>query len=216
MNLACYRSAPSPHRKFATILRPDTNVVSIPRPIDSAMKLRLARLVQAGSFHHSATLDSYARDASDLLVSIQDSALKTFLAEDIGYLASQFGLVLGRRHLHAQLFVQESDGCRKLHADTVTIRMLCTYTGPGTDWLPNQDVVRKYLRAAAVDAETANQRIIRKGAVLRRCEPGEVLLLKGNAYPGNAKRGAAHRSPPLGSSGVSRLVLKIDEHPCGC
>ena len=139
-----------------------------------------------------------------------------YLATDIRFLASQLGAILGRRHLHARLFVKRSDGCRKIHADNVSIRLLCTYAGPGTDWLPDEDLVRAHLRPSRLDIDVANRRVLRPGATLRRCSPGEVLLLKGHAYPGNAGRGAAHRSPPLGSSGVARLVLKIDEHPCGC
>ena len=216
MYLACHRSTLSPRRTFANILRSDTNVVSIPRPLEASMKVRLTKLAQQCTFSHAATLDAIATDASELLVSVQDDAVREFLASDICHLASQMGAVLGRRHLHAQLFVQRSDGCRKFHADDVTVRLLCTYAGPGTVWLKNKDIVRKYLGPANVDIETANRRILRKGAKLQRCEPGEVLLLKGNAHAGNAGRGAAHRSPPLGSSGVARLVLKIDENPCGC
>ena len=151
-----------------------------------------------------------------MLAPIRDAAVADFLEADIGYLARQFGAVLGRRHVQASLEIQRTDGCRKIHADTVTVRLLCTYAGPGTDWLPDADLVREHLVPGTLDTETANRLVIREGGALRRCEPGEVLLLKGHTFPGNAGRGAAHRSPPIEASGVSRLVLKLDEHRCGC
>lgn len=216
MEPARHHTKPSPRPAFATILQPDTNVVSIPRPLYPFMKMRLEALAQRVTFNHTASLDTTDPDVGSLLASIPDSAERRFLAADIRHLAQQLGAVLARQHVRARLFVQRSDGCRKIHADNVTVRLLCTYAGPGTDWLPNEDVVRKYLVLADVDADTANRRIIRENRAPRRCTPGEVLLLKGNAHPGNAGRGAAHRSPPLGSSGVARLVLKIDADRCGC
>ena len=218
MKLATSRPKPSlsPPRAFADILRPEINVVSVPRPIDPALQLRLVNVAQQTWFDHEATLDVVDTDPSPLLVGIEDERVRSFLAEDIGHLARQLGAILGRKHVHARLYVKRTDGCRKIHADNVTIRLLCTYAGPGTDWLPNEDVVRAFLGANNPNIEQANRRVIRKGAVLRRCELGEVLLLKGGAYPGNETFGAAHRAPPLGRSGVSRLVLRIDENPCGC
>lgn len=216
MQLAHSQSTPPPRPAFAAILRPDANVVSIPRPIDPSLRTQLAQLAQRSEFRHEARLDTITTDVRDLLVSIDNEAARAFLAEDIRDLAQQFGAVLGRRHLHAELSIQRSDACRKIHTDYVSIRLLCTYAGPGTDWLPNRDFVRRHLGRADVDVETANRLMVREGAELRRCAAGEVLLLKGESYPGNEGRGAAHRSPPLGTSGVARLVLKIDEHRCGC
>ena len=213
MYLACRRPRPVARPEFARILRPDISVINITRPLDTALLDGLAHLAQVEHFHHGARLSTINTDPSDLLVSVHDETLRTFLADDIRLLAGQLGVLLNRQHLHAQLFIQRSDGCRKIHADNVSIRLLCTYAGPGTDWLPDQDVNRKYLGASKLNATAANKRIIRRGSTLRRTVPGEVLLLKGNAHPGNAGRGAAHRSPPLGASSAARLVLKIGMKP---
>ena len=204
------------HATFATILRPDINVVSIPRPLAPRIREGLEQVAAESTFAHEAQLDTKAPDARSLLESVDDKVLRQFLAEDIGFLTQKLGAILDRRHLHAKLFVQRSDGCRKIHTDYVKIRLLCTYAGPGTEWLPEENLVRKWLGPSDVDTHTANLRILREGTEPRRCEPAEILLLKGEAHPGNAGRGAAHRSPPLGSSGLSRLVLKIDEARCGC
>ena len=198
------------------ILRPDVNVVSVPRRLEPSLEAKLTKLAQCSSFSHSATLEATSPDVGPLLASIAEGPVRDFLAEEIRFLAGQLGAVLAQQHLGARLYVTRSDGCRKIHADNVTIRLLCTYAGPGTEWLSEDDLVRSSLRPSQRDAESHNRAVIRKGGALRRCAPGEVLLLKGHTFPGNAGRGAAHRSPPLGSSGVARLVLKIDEGRCGC
>ena len=64
-----------------------------------------------------------------------------------------FGALLGRKHIHAGLSVQRTDGCRKIHTDFVSLRLLCTYAGPGTDWLPNEDLVREHLGRTDVDVD---------------------------------------------------------------
>ena len=138
------------------------------------------------------------------------------MESDIEELARQLGELLDCQHLRAYLYTQRTDGCRKIHTDNVPLRLICTYAGPGTDWLLNDDVVRDKLGPSELDAEIANRQVVRKGAVLQRSAPGEVLLLKGDAYPGNFGFGAAHRSPPLEATGATRLVLKIDRDRCGC
>ncbi|MEO0602194.1 MAG: DUF1826 domain-containing protein [Myxococcota bacterium] len=211
-----HRTTPLSRSALEAILDRDTNIVSLPRSVDPSMRAALVQTAQRSTFRHAACLDTSSPDVGDLLADIQDQAVADFLAADIGHLAQLFGATLGRRHLHAELAVQRTDGCRKIHADYVTVRMLCTYAGPGTEWLPDEHLVRKHLGASDLDLDDANRLVVRWGADVQRCEIGEVLLLKGHAYPGNAGRGAAHRSPPLGSSGVARLLLKIDEHSCGC
>ena len=178
--------------------------------------MRLQALAQVKQFAHSARLDMAAIDPSPLLASVQHAEDRRFLKSDIEELASQLGELLGCRHLRAYLYTQRTDGCRKIHTDNVTLRLICTYAGPGTDWLRNEDVVREKLVPSELDAEIANRQVVKDGAVLQRSASGEVLLLKGDAYPGNSGFGAAHRSPPLEATAATRLVLKIDRDRCGC
>ena len=207
---------PSIRPEFAAILPVDNNVVSIPRTLDPSMVERLHRLSKGKGFAHRVRLDASAMDVSPLLRSIPDEADKAFLRDDITDLAHQLASLLDCLHLDAQLYTQRSDGCRKIHSDYVSLRIMCTYAGPGTDWLPESDLVREHLGPSKLDAETANLKVIREGARLQRCGTGDILLLKGERFPGNLGRGAAHRSPPLEADGATRVVLKIDQARCGC
>ena len=216
MNASPQLQIPSIRAEFAAILPADSNVVSIPRTLAPSMVERLDRLSKGKGFAHRVRLDASAMDVTPLLRSIPDEADRAFLRDDITDLAHQLAVLLDCRHLDAQLYTQRSDGCRKIHSDNVPLRIMCTYAGPGTDWLPESDLVREHLGPSELDAETANRRVIREGSRLQRCGVGDILLLKGDRFPGNLGRGAAHRSPPLEADGATRVVLKIDQARCGC
>lgn len=154
-------------------------------------------------------------DVDPLLTEVRDPAARAFLAKDIRAIVTAFGQLLARRHVHARLTLVDDDACRKLHTDNVTIRLICTYAGPATEWVRDADVLRENLCRIDVDVDTANRSILRRPDALQRAQPGDVLLLKGEAYPGNRGRGAVHRSPPIRDRGLRRLVLGLDEHELG-
>ncbi len=93
----------------------------------------------------------------------------------------------------------ESAMCPRWHVDRVPIRMLCTYTGPGTEWLEDQGVDK---------ARFSDPEIV--GGVCQRAARGEVVLLKGALWQGNAGFGAIHRSPAIASGEQRRMLLTLD------
>lgn len=110
------------------------------------------------------------------------------LAEDIGLLARRHAGLTGEDRLRLRLDVIETDACRRFHADFVTLRLLCTYVGPGTQWC----------RADAIDA-------------VRDVPTGAVGVFKGRLLLDPPP--LLHRSPPISASGERRLVLAIDPLP---
>lgn len=110
------------------------------------------------------------------------------LARDIELLVRRHAALTGEDRLRLKLEVIETDACRRFHADYVTLRMLCTYVGPGTQWC----------RTVAPDAicEVPTDAVgVFKGRVL--LDPPTVL----------------HRSPPIVATGRRRLMLTIDPLP---
>jgi hypothetical protein len=98
-----------------------------------------------------------------------------------------------------RLEVIDSDACRKFHCDYVTLRLIVTLAGPGTQWLDNGDALRLY---AGDDLATLR---------IRDIATGHVALFKGREWaPDDA---IVHRSPPIAGSGQQRLVLVIDPAP---
>ena len=89
--------------------------------------------------------------------------------------------------------------CPRWHVDRVPIRMLCTYAGPGTEWLENQGVDKRTL---------SNQELV--DSPCQRASLGEVVILKGALWQGNEGLGAIHRSPAITSDEKQRMLLTLD------
>lgn len=203
-------------RSFARFLERRENLLQLERTLVPSAARALEEVAHGDLFEHSATLDVARLDPSELLQPVSNPLARRFLAQDIVVFARDFGAALGRRHLHVQLAVLAHDGCRKFHTDNVTVRLLCTYAGPGTQWVRNEDAVRDNLGRTDVDLDTANRSVLRVADAVRQCNTGDVLLLKGEAFAGNHGFGVVHRSPPIAERSLRRLVFKIDERPCGC
>jgi hypothetical protein len=93
----------------------------------------------------------------------------------------------------------ENAMCPRWHVDHVPIRLLCTYAGPGTEWLDNQGVDKRKLS----DPEIA-------AGACQRAVSGEVVLLKGALWQGNTGFGAIHRSPAMAPGEQPRMLLTLD------
>jgi len=141
------------------------------------------------------------------LPSTVSADLELDIREQARAFARAVGAVADVSRLHLKLEVLNTTTCPKWHADYVTARMLCTYVGPGTQYIPNEAVQRKKLEAV-VRAQDSKHEV--------QVAAGDLLLLKGHGWPGFHGKGAVHRSPQILESQL-RLVLTIDDaHAPGC
>lgn len=167
------------------IARPKAALVIWWRSLPDDLRLRLAALDLdtiddvSVDIDADAPLDSTLRDAG------YPGAVVVPLAGDIGLLIRRHAALTGEDRLSLRLEVVETDACRRFHADYVTLRLLCTYAGPGTQWC----------RAAASDA-------------ICEVPTGAVGVFKGRMLL--APPTVLHRSPPIVATGERRLVLAID------
>ena len=125
------------------------------------------------------------------------------LLEDILNLLGLFEQVTKASSFRVLLAAISTNMCPRYHADNNELRMLCTYYGPGTLWLPNNAVDRKaYLTGKG------NQNIVSDENLVQQVATGDVVILKGALYPGATP--VLHRSPNIEKSGEERLSLSID------
>jgi hypothetical protein len=115
------------------------------------------------------------------------------IAPDILDLANRFAAVMHLNEVEIRLEHVTTNACKKFHGDYVTARLICTYVGPGTQWLDGAD---------AEDCGCGEPHNI------QQMKAGEVGLFKGRiwseTYP------AIHRSPPIEGTGAGRLMLVIN------
>ena len=95
--------------------------------------------------------------------------------------------------------------CRRFHTDLNYIRMLCTYSGPGTLWLSENNLNREALN----DLESNNS-IVVNNDLINQVRTGSVAILKGGLYPRKGTKAIVHRSPNIQESQQKRLLLRID------
>jgi hypothetical protein len=127
------------------------------------------------------------------------------LLSDVGRLASTYAGLAARTALHLKLERVSRDKCPLFHTDFVTLRLLTSYSGPGTEWLPEHAVDRRALGSGS------NDQIITDRRKIRHLNPFWVGFLKGEAFGPAEGHGCVHRSPLVESRGVARLLLTIDD-----
>ena len=104
-----------------------------------------------------------------------------WLADDIADLIARYAATLDLADVALRLEIIDTDACRRFHADVVTARAICTYRGPGTQWLDD--------------------------AAIRDLGTGDVGLMKGRLW---SNQPLVHRSPPIAQTGQWRLVLVLN------
>ncbi|WP_420414366.1 DUF1826 domain-containing protein [Roseibium sp.] len=112
------------------------------------------------------------------------------LASDVGALAVMMARILDVQTVRVRLDVADDVMCPKFHIDLVPARLLCTYRGAGTEYVP-------------ASSEHDPKRI-------RQLKRGAVGLFRGALWQGDDVTGILHRSPEITPEDGPRLLLVID------
>ena len=91
-------------------------------------------------------------------------------------------------------------GCRRYHVDNVSKRLLVTYAGQGTEWIPNNSADRR-----AYEAGEPNKNIIRNKNDINFIDEWSIAIFKGGSD------GILHRTPDTALNGPS-ILMRLD-HP---
>ena len=123
--------------------------------------------------------------------------LANWLAASAAFLARLYGELADAEQIRLRLETITDDSCERFHVDNVRLRLLCTYRGPGTEYLDPKSVAHASAKGAVPPA------------AVRHLDRGAVALIRGSRDP--ARSGLVHRSPPIAGTGAVRLLLVIDE-----
>lgn len=134
------------------------------------------------------------------------------LEEDLTTLVELFSILADTERVGVRVGLTDRRMCPRFHVDRVTLRLVTTLAGPGTEFLDDLDVDRRYLGRGAACRPDDGSGLLRPGAVVHRARSRDVVLLKGEIWPDNEGRGAVHRSPAH-AAGEWRLVVTLDELP---
>lgn len=164
---------------WPAVARADVPLVLEPR--DPAPFAQAAeRLIDAMPF--ALRVEGEAATIGDAL-----AALSPVLRADTAMLAARFAALMGVDSVRVRVEAISGDACRKFHADYTDLRLITSWAGPGTDWLP----------PGAAETE------------FERVPTGWIGLFKGHLFA-DGHPPCIHRSPPIAATGDRRLVLVID------
>ncbi len=204
---------PTPHLLSANfdvlgqITEPDVNLCVWQRPVQDEILNEICRLRpnQLRDVRRQTSLQTFDDDVRESLLEggLDPREFRRFL-EDLTLIAAPFFEVVKGHETKFRLLTTDQDDCRRFHVDYRHLRLLCTYQGPGTEWLSDEQVDRD-----AYENGGSNEKIIRFGEP-SRLEPFWVGILKDDAYPNNQGKGLVHRSPPVSGSGQTRVVFCLD------
>lgn len=121
------------------------------------------------------------------------------LRRELAFLLELYGDLLGCEAIGLRVERLERAMCPGWHVDRTGIRLLCTWCGPGTEWLDDPRIDPRGLPGTAAGAPATGQ-----------AQPFDILLLKGSAWQGNAAGGAIHRSPQVDQGSGPRILVALD------
>ncbi|RKT45456.1 DUF1826 domain-containing protein [Thiocapsa rosea] len=121
------------------------------------------------------------------------------LRRELTFLLELYADLLGCEAIGLRIERLERAMCPRWHVDRTGIRLLCTWCGPGTEWLDDPRIDPLGLPGSAAGAPATGQ-----------ARPFDILLLKGSAWQGNAAGGAIHRSPQVAPNSGPRILVALD------
>eukprot|EP00241_Pyramimonas_parkeae_P012644 CAMPEP_0114240872 /NCGR_PEP_ID=MMETSP0058-20121206/9335_1 /TAXON_ID=36894 /ORGANISM="Pyramimonas parkeae, CCMP726" /LENGTH=274 /DNA_ID=CAMNT_0001353369 /DNA_START=109 /DNA_END=933 /DNA_ORIENTATION=+ len=188
---------------------------SVPKEVQELREL----LEVVGDFSSTSVFNVTDLDMNKLQLreyGVPDGPQLVAFEKDVAMLVKDFAVLTGLEKVAVQVTLTRGTMCSKLHVDNVGLRLLRTYFGPGTEWVASpalSRVLSESLRFGGNSITDALKALVSTISPIERAEQGEVVLLKGQAFPGAMGRAIVHRSPLLSSSeqGQLRLLVKIDD-----
>ena len=131
------------------------------------------------------------------------------LSHDITQLVEMFCCLFGLNRVGLRLNSLDKAMCPKFHCDKIQCRLVTTYYGNGTQWLPNHLVDRDQLGFKSHGLIDGKSGVYRSEFDIQQLQLGDVALLKGENWQDNSGSGIVHRSPDV-RKGEKRLMLTLD------
>lgn len=175
----------------------DVNIAIYERDT-SGLKNEIDHLLKANiEFRSSGTINAIVNEMTSLI----DPKQYSVMIQDIKECLYHFNEISNAKSFRLLLATVNTNMCRKFHTDINDLRMLCTYSGPGTLWLTDENINPK---------ASASKSIVIDEKKIQQVKTGAVVLLKGALYPQYNTKTVVHRSPTIEETGEKRLLLRID------
>jgi Protein of unknown function (DUF1826) len=196
-------------RALSAVASPECEAVWVDRPADRALERYLDAMARTtplpGRWLTQWEIgDALALDGWPVVPG------RDIFEADLTRLAGTLCLLFGCRQAKIRIEVTTQTTCPRFHVDNVAARLLCTYRGPGTEYLEGRCADRSRLGPGNGGMSDEASGLIRDAQGIHHIPAFSVAILKGERWPGNASRGAIHRSPAVPAGSGPRVMAAID------
>lgn len=193
---------------FSDIYQEGINIMTWQRDLSVSLKNSINKfLISKPNFQSSLTVTP--QNVSPFLYDEFGSTEQSELVENIAELVDMFCYLLETSHVGLRLTSLDRAMCPKFHVDRVPCRLVTTYQGIATQWLPHHLVNRTKLGLGSKGLPDSESGLYQHQNDIQQLKCGDVALLKGETWFNNENAGLVHRSPAL-SEGETRLLLTLD------
>ncbi|MEL7023066.1 MAG: DUF1826 domain-containing protein [Pseudomonadota bacterium] len=130
------------------------------------------------------------------------------LVSDVVDLIEMFCCLFDIERVGLRLTTLSRAMCPKFHVDHLPCRLVTTYQGVGSEWIPEARVNRSRLLTGD-DGSYDTAKPYSDEEDIEQLSAGDVAILKGSGWLGNEHAGIVHRSPAV-EAGENRLLMTLD------
>ncbi len=192
-------------KQLSQVQSPAVNLVLLKRSLSRPLATWARRVARSATFNHMLAVGPGLSLRTQLLTIVPQGAGREAFADDLARLARVFRGLTSSGWARLKIECVSTDACKKFHVDNVTIRMICTYTGPGTQFIAEHALNRAHMVPGMMSPP------LQPGGTIEQLAAGDLGIMKGVRSAANARWGCVHRSPPIEAEGLRRLVVTLDE-----
>ncbi|MEM9208964.1 MAG: DUF1826 domain-containing protein [Pseudomonadota bacterium] len=193
---------------FADIFRDDVNIAIWQRDISASLREVVGRFLDQFPYLEKAFTVAPA-DASAAVISVTNGKAPLELADEVAELVDMFCYLFDLKRAGLRLAALNRAMCPRFHVDRIPCRLVTTYHGVATEWLPHHAIGRATPGPGSQRQPGFAPGLYADLTDTRHLSCGDVALLKGSLWDGNEHGGLVHRSPEV-PAGESRLMLSLD------
>ncbi|NRF13330.1 DUF1826 domain-containing protein [Vibrio coralliilyticus] len=190
------------------IYQDEVNIVIWRRHFDQAFVDDVSQFVAANP-NLSKSLTLSPESAYEALDYATDGTAPKKLLENMAELVDMFCYLFDIEQAGLRLATLSGAMCPRFHVDQVPCRLVTTYHGVATQWLPNHVLDRTKLGRGANGQPDSVSGLYHQESDIQQLVCGDVALLKGGRWEGNEETGLVHRSPS-NVSDQPRLLMTLD------
>ena len=197
------------HSVLTNIYQPEHNIVVWQRSLSDDLRAHIAHCVEQNprlNLEKTINVDSVDADINAVLLPL---GFNDELTENIVSLVDMFSCLFELKRVGLRLKVLEQAMCPRFHVDWVPCRLVTSFCGVGTQWIPHTQVDRTKLGAGNNGLSDDQSGLYQDQSCIHGISSGDVALLKGEGWFDNEGVGIVHRSPP-NSANEKRLLLTLD------